>query len=450
MPAAVELSAPELLTAFTATRRQSLALCSPLTPEDMMVQSCPEASPAKWHLAHTTWFFETFVLREYLTGYRPFHPDFLWLFNSYYNDVSNQPEKKLRASFSRPGIDDILAYRRHVEDAIAQLDSEGMPEEAARRIELGIHHEQQHQELLCYDIKNALWTNPLHPAYVEGTTFQSTAPSLRWLEFAGGLTPIGHGGEGFAYDNESPRHTVFLQPFALASRAVTCAEYLAFIEDDGYARPELWLSEGWDTVNAQQWNAPLYWRRIDHRTSEKQTDGAWTVYTMGGLLPLSAIEATPVCHVSYFEADAYARWAGKRLPTEAEWEAAVAECVPSIPGNANLLESGNLHPIAAPDSDLDQVFGDVWEWTRSAYLGYSGYRAPAGALGEYNGKFMVNQMVLRGGSAVTPRSHIRSTYRNFFSPAARWQFAGFRLAQDSLQDSVQTQPIPSRGKDVSR
>jgi ergothioneine biosynthesis protein EgtB len=445
MSAAVELTAPGLLTAFTATRRQSLALCSPLTPEDMMVQSCPEASPAKWHLAHTTWFFETFVLREYLAGYEPFHPDFLWLFNSYYNDVSGQPDKKLRASFSRPGIDEILSYRKHVEDAIERLDQRGMRAEAARRIELGIHHEQQHQELLCYDIKHAFWTNPLHPPFTEGGSFHSSAPTLRWLDFAGGLTEIGHTGEGFAYDNESPRHTVFLQPFALASRAVTCAEYLAFIEDGGYTRPELWLSEGWDAVNTQQWKAPLYWRR---------TDNNWTVYTLRGLLPLSEIAATPVCHVSYFEADAFARWAGKRLPTEAEWETAVAQRVPSVPAHANLLESGQLHPVAAPDSDLDQVFGDVWEWTRSAYLGYPGYRAPAGALGEYNGKFMVNQMVLRGGSAVTPRAHIRSTYRNFFSPAARWQFAGFRLAQDashnSPQDSFQTQPIPSREKDVSR
>ena len=432
MAAVVELSAPGLLTAFTATRRQTLALCTPLTPEDMMVQSCPEASPAKWHLAHTTWFFETFVLREYLSGYQPFHPDFLWLFNSYYNDVSDQPEKKLRASFSRPALDAILAYRRHVEDAIARLDASGMPREAAQRIELGIHHEQQHQELLCYDMKHAFWTNPLHPAYAEGGSFHANDVPLRWLHFDGGLAQIGHDGEGFAYDNESPRHTIFLEPYALASRAVTCSEYLAFMEDGGYTRPDLWLSEGWDTVNAQRWRAPLYWRQID---------GVWMIFTLRGLLPLSELAATPVCHVSYFEADAYARWAGMRLPTEAEWEVAVAARVPQVPANANLLESGHLHPVAAPDSDLDQVFGDVWEWTRSAYLGYPGYRAPQGALGEYNGKFMCNQMVLRGGSAVTPRSHIRSTYRNFFAPATRWQFAGFRLAHDQS---------PVRGKDSSR
>jgi ergothioneine biosynthesis protein EgtB len=398
----------------------------------MMVQSCPEASPAKWHLAHTTWFFETFVLREYLPGYRPFHPDFLWLFNSYYNDVSDQPEKKLRASFSRPALDSVLAYRQHVEDAIARLDTADMASEAAQRIELGIHHEQQHQELLCYDIKHAFWTNPLHPAYTEGSKFHANAVPLRWLHFDGGLAELGHDGEGFAYDNESPRHTVFLQPYSLASRAVTCSEYLAFIEDGGYTRPDLWLSEGWDTLNAQGWRAPLYWR---------QMDGVWMIYTMQGLIPSSELAATPVCHVSYFEADAYARWAGMRLPTEAEWEVAVAARVPQVPANANLLESGHLHPVAAPDSDLDQVFGDVWEWTRSAYLGYPGYRAPQGALGEYNGKFMCNQMVLRGGSAVTPRSHIRSTYRNFFAPATRWQFAGFRLAHDQS---------PVRGKDSSR
>ncbi len=432
MATVAESIAPSLLQNFIRTRRQSLALCEPLTPEDMMVQSCPEASPAKWHLAHTTWFFETFVLREFLAGYRPYHDDFLWLFNSYYNDISDQPEKKLRASFSRPGIDAILIYRQHVEEAIARLEEIGIPEEAARRIELGIHHEQQHQELLCYDIKHALWTNPLHPALTEGGDFSASAPLFRWLDFAGGLTEIGNIGDGFAYDNESPRHTVFLEPFALASRAVTCAEYMAFLEDGGYRRPELWLAEGWDAVRAQQWHAPLYWREID---------GTWMVYTMRGLLPLSAMNATPVCHVSYLEADAYARWAGKRLPTEAEWETAVTERVPSIPANANMLESGQLHPIAATSGDFEQTFGDVWEWTRSAYLGYPGYRAPEGALGEYNGKFMCNQMVLRGGSAVTPRSHIRSTYRNFFSPAARWQFAGIRLAQDES---------PKRGKDFSR
>jgi ergothioneine biosynthesis protein EgtB len=439
MATAVELSAPGLLNAFRAARQQSLALCESLSPEDMMVQSCAEASPAKWHLAHTTWFFETFILREYLSGYRPYDPDFLWLFNSYYNDVSAQPDKKLRASFSRPSLGAILAYRAHVEEAIARLEAQPMPEEAARRIELGIHHEQQHQELLCYDIKHAFWSNPLHPFYREGNDFASGARPLRWLEFAGGLIKIGHSGDSFAYDNEWPRHKEFLEPYALASRTVTCAEYLAFMEDGGYRRPELWLSEGWDTVQAQRWSAPLYWREID---------GGWMIYTMRGLRPLSELAATPVCHISYLEAEAFARWSGKRLPTEAEWEAAVAARVPTLPETANLMESSTFHPVAASGTgeELEQVFGDVWEWTRSAYLGYPGYHAPDGALGEYNGKFMCNQMVLRGGSAVTPRLHIRPTYRNFFSPATRWQFAGIRLAQDLSPKAT----LPMRGKAVYR
>ncbi len=402
-----------------------------------MVQSCPEASPAKWHLAHTTWFFETFVLRPYLSDYRPINPDFVWLFNSYYNDVSVQPEKKLRASFSRPSLADILAYREHVEEAIEQLALSGLDDEAARRIELGIHHEQQHQELLCYDIKNAFWSNPLHPVYTEGGSLAGEAAPLDWVSFEGGLKDIGHAGEDFAYDNESPRHTVFLEPYALATRPVTCAEYLAFIDDGGYARPDLWLSEGWDTVQAQHWEAPLYWRKAD---------GEWMVFTMRGLRPLSELAGTPVCHVSYLEAEAFARWSGHRLPTEAEWEYAVASELTAAPEAANLLESESFHPTAAirSGSRLQQVYGGVWEWTRSAYLGYPGYRAPDGALGEYNGKFMCNQMVLRGGSAVTPRSHIRSTYRNFFSPATRWQFAGIRLAKDSP-----AVPILTQGKALS-
>jgi ergothioneine biosynthesis protein EgtB len=439
MGTAVEITTRSLLPALIQVRRQSLELCRPLSPEDMMVQSCAEASPAKWHLAHTTWFFETFVLREFLPAYQPFHPDFLWLFNSYYNDVSGQPEKKLRASFSRPSLDQVLAYRTYVEDALTQLEAVGMPEEAVRRIELGIHHEQQHQELLCYDIKHALWTNPLHPAYLEsdGAVFTGTAAPLHWIEFPGGVKQIGHSGPAFAYDNELPRHHTYLEPYALAARLVTCAEYRAFLEDGGYQRPELWLADGWDTVQAQQWQAPLYWRKLD---------GEWMVYTLRGLFLLSTLAATPVCHISYYEADAYARWAQKRLPTEAEWEFAAAADQPSAAAPPNLLESGFLHPTSVASEGrgaegLQQMFGDLWEWTRSAYLGYPGYHAPSGALGEYNGKFMSNQMVLRGGSAVTPASHIRSTYRNFFSPATRWQFAGLRLAQD---------PSPARGKDASR
>ncbi|HTZ58738.1 MAG TPA: ergothioneine biosynthesis protein EgtB [Acidobacteriaceae bacterium] len=409
-----------LFEQFSRVRRQSEELCLPLSPEDMMVQSCSEASPAKWHLAHTTWFFETFLLREYLPGYKAFHPDFLWLFNSYYNSVSDQPEKKLRSSFSRPPVDAIFRYRHHVEDGIQQLLASNPPEEAVRRIVLGIHHEQQHQELLAYDIKHAFWTNPLRPPYLDEEVTFSAPPLSKpdWIRYKGGLCEIGYSGDEFAFDNELPRHPEYVRPFALASRLVSCGEYLDFIKDGGYARPELWLSAGWDTVKAEGWTAPLYWR---------QQDGEWRVYTLYGELPLATMLETPVCHVSYFEADAFAHWSGKRLPTEAEWEVAAQ----GLPSTGNFLEDGMLHPLPlgeGPAKGPAQMFGDVWEWTASPYVGYPGFRAVPGALGEYNGKFMSGQMVLRGGSVVTPASHIRATYRNFFSPATRWQFAGIRLA----------------------
>jgi ergothioneine biosynthesis protein EgtB len=402
---------------FCNVRRQTESLCEPLSPEDMMVQSCPEASPAKWHLAHTTWFFETFVLSEFLPGYQPFHPGFRWLFNSYYNAVSDQPFKQLRGSFSRPSLEDILAWRASVDSGILRLVKSAPPEEAERRITLGLHHEQQHQELLAYDIKHAFWTNPLHPVYREGALPQcGPAQPVHWIGHEGGLLEIGHSGKDFCYDNEQPRHKVFLKPFELGSRLVTCGEYLDFMRDGGYERPELWLSDGWDAVRAQQWRAPLYWF---------EEDGTWRVFTLRGPIALSELLATPVCHVSYYEADAFARWAGKRLPTEAEWEIAAE----ALPVEGNLLESGALHPLAAKPADgLQQMFGNAWEWTASAYLGYPGYAPLPGALGEYNGKFMSSLMVLRGGSAVTPASHIRATYRNFFAPASRWQFCGVRLA----------------------
>ncbi len=391
----------------------------------MMVQSCPEASPAKWHLAHTTWFFETFILREFLPEYREFHPDFLWLLNSYYNAISDHPEKKLRASFSRPGLDAVLEYRAHVEAAMERLFEAGMPADAEERLILGLHHEQQHLELLATDIKHAFWTNPLHPSYLEAPLTPSlAAPEMRWIDYPGGLQEIGHDGNGFSFDNETPRHKQYLEPFQLASRPVTCAEFLDFMNCGGYERPELWLSEGWDTVQAQGWRTPLYWHR--------DPDGEWSIFTLRGRVPMNDLAATPVCHISYFEADAFANWAGKRLPTEAEWEIAAA----NLPVKGNLLESGRLHPRECEIFDIEhlesplpnQMFGDVWEWTRSPYIGYTGYRPVAGALGEYNGKFMCNQMVLRGGSIVTPASHIRASYRNFFPAAIRWQFSGIRLA----------------------
>jgi ergothioneine biosynthesis protein EgtB len=392
----------------------------------MMVQSCVDASPAKWHLAHTTWFFETFVLREFVPGYRPFHPDFVWLFNSYYNAVSEQPEKKLRASFSRPRAEEILAYRHHVDAAMEDFTAGEVPEAARERIVLGLNHEQQHQELLITDVKHAFWSNPLHPVYAPGALSAGQARKMQWVEFRGGLRETGYEspdrektGLEFCFDNEGPRHQVYLEPFRLASRPVTCAEYLEFMNERGYERPELWLSEGWTTVQSEKWKAPLYWRR-NAETPE------WEVFTLRGLVSLEDLRATPVCHISYFEADAYARWAQKRLPTEAEWEiAAAGERV-----EGNLVERENYHPQAAGGaSQMEQLYGDVWEWTGSAYLGYPGYRPLAGALGEYNGKFMSNQMVLRGGSVATPASHIRSTYRNFFPPATRWQFSGVRLAE---------------------
>jgi formylglycine-generating enzyme required for sulfatase activity len=432
-------------------------LCEPLTPEDMMVQSCPEASPAKWHMAHTTWFFESFVLREFLPSYRVFNADFAWLFNSYYEGFSAFPEKRLRSSFSRPGLEEVLRYREHVDLAIDRLMGREADAEALRRIELGVNHEEQHQELLLTDILHAFFTNPLRPKYREqgignreqesreqatpadkdrplgtpagskGTRGQErTGPGgqresqpLGFAQFEGGLREAGHEGRGFCFDNELPRHRVWLEPYALANRLVTCGEYAEFMADGGYHKPEFWLSAGWDTVKTHGWRAPLYW-------TEK--DGAWSVFTLRGEQPLGQLETTPVSQVSFYEADAYARWRGRRLPTEFEWEAA-AECQPV---EGNLLDSGCLMPMPATDLVQNEKyamsFGDCWQWTSSAYLGYPGFRPLAGALGEYNGKFMSGQMVLRGGSCVTPALHIRASYRNFFSPETRWQFSGIRLA----------------------
>jgi ergothioneine biosynthesis protein EgtB len=427
----------------------------------MMVQSCPEASPVKWHLAHTSWFFETFVLREFAAGYQPFHPEFRWLFNSYYNSLGDMPEKKLRSSFSRPPLDVILAYRSHVDAAMIARMQHPLEDEAARRIVLGLEHEQQHQELIATDIKHALFTNPLHPVYVEASSQKrndTIAPPLDWVDFSPGLTEIGltldlASADTFAFDNETPRHPFYLAPYRLATRLVTCAEYLAFIDQSGYNRPELWLAEGWTTMRAEGWQAPLYWQR------DSSTNSGWRIYTMHGFRSLDDLSETPVCHLSLFEADAYARWAGHRLPTEFEWEHAASQLgllckeVDSRPAlliypnpesvktlavlpatTANLLETDHLHPApAAALSGLQQMFGDVWEWTQSGYTGYPGYKPLPGALGEYNGKFMSSQVVLRGGSCVTPSTHIRATYRNFFGPSTRWQFSGLRLAQDAAK-----------------
>jgi ergothioneine biosynthesis protein EgtB len=423
--------AAALLEHYRSVRATTMRFCAPLTPEDMMVQSCTEASPVKWHLAHTSWFFETFVLAEFVANYKPFHPDFRWLFNSYYKALGEMPEKKLRASFSRPPLEQILAYREHVDARLCRLLQQTPEDEALRRIVLGLEHEQQHLELAATDIKHAFFTNPLHPAYAPSSPAKdSIAPPLEWVSFTPpspglvsiGVTPDPKAIDSFAFDNETPCHPVYLAPFRLASRPVACAEYLAFIEEDGYARPELWLSEGWDTAQADHWQAPLYWRR------DPANKSGWSVFTLHGWQPLGEISETPVCHLSFFEADAFARWSGHRLPTEFEWEFVAAQ----HPISGNFLESNHLHPqIGSPTARTpQQLFGDVWEWTASPYTGYPGYKPLPGALGEYNGKFMSSQMVLRGGSCVTPASHIRATYRNFFHPATRWQFSGLRLARD--------------------
>jgi ergothioneine biosynthesis protein EgtB len=411
----VQSHALPLLDRFLAVRRQTETLVGPLSPEDQTIQSMPDASPTKWHLAHTTWFFETFLLKPRLAGYRPFDPAFEYLFNSYYEAVGPRHPRPQRGLITRPGVEEIGAYRRHVTEAMSRLINEagGDPPEL---IELGLHHEQQHQELILMDIKHALSLNPQFPAYAAARVPTARGTALGWIDFEGGLVETGHAGREFAFDNEGPRHRSWIDPFALATRLVTCAEYQAFVDDGGYRRPEFWLSAGWECVNQRDWRAPAYW----HEDS---------VFSLAGLRPRSGEE--PVCHVSFYEAAAYAKWAGKRLPREEEWELAAADV--SFDGNlldANAPERGWLHPAPASAEGLVQMIGDVWEWTASPYVAYPGFREPAGAIGEYNGKFMANQMVLRGGCAVTPRDHIRATYRNFFPPDARWMFGGIRLAED--------------------
>jgi ergothioneine biosynthesis protein EgtB len=377
-----------------------------------MLQSMPDCSPAKWHLAHTTWFFETFILSS-LPGYKPFDPRFKQLFNSYYKQLGGHPYRGSRGLMSRPSLEEVHAYRAHVDEAMLR-HLETVDERTASLIELGLNHEQQHQELIVTDIKHALWSMPLGPDRVTQPHVVSSSRPLQWIEFQGGIYEIGFAGDGFAFDNEGPRHEVLLQPFSIGSRLVTNAEYLEFMNDGGYRRPELWLSDGWDTLNAQGWNSPLYW--------EKE-DGEWLEFTFHGLREIDP--AAPICHVSYYEADAFAHWSKARLPREEEWELASV----SSGGSGTFLESGKLRPQPASGGGLQQMFGDVWEWTASPYVAYPGFQTAAGAIGEYNGKFMCNQFVLRGGSCATPESHIRPTYRNFFPPHARWQFMGIRLAK---------------------
>ena len=430
---------------YQAVRAQSVALVQPLLPEDTVVQPSLDVSPPKWHLAHTTWFWETMLLQRFQPGYQLFHPDYAFLFNSYYNSLGSRVNRADRGTLSRPPLADVYRYRTYVDEHMARLLARlpELPAAATELVELGLHHEQQHQELLATDIKYILSTNPLAPGYLESEelrvkseelsnnnsagnssllTFNSSLSAATWLPVPGGIYAVGHQAAGFSFDNELPVHEVLVAPFELQNRLVTNGDFLRFIEAGGYRQFQFWLGEGWDLASREGWAAPLYWSQT--------AEGQWQRYGPTGLEPLNL--AAPVSHVSFYEADAYAQWAGARLPTEAEWEIA-ARHFEATPAGGNWLESNNFDPVALPpDADptqCHQLLGDCWEWTYSAYHPYPGYQRAAGALGEYNGKFMLNQLVLRGGSCATPESHIRISYRNFFHADKRWQFTGLRLAR---------------------
>ena len=416
--------AERLLARFREVRNFTTALSTNLEPEDCVVQSMPDVSPTKWHVAHTTWFFETFILKKWIPDYRSEIPEYAYLFNSYYNAAGDMHRRDLRGLISRPTVKEARRYRSSIDSYVDNLLSdadEKLLDDIEPLLILGIHHEQQHQELLVTDIKHVFAQNPLYPVFRErkASIVPAEVAPMQFVDFEETIVEIGHGGAGFSYDNEGPRHRALIPGFSLASRPVTNGEFLEFMEADGYVRPEFWLSLGWMTVNEQRWQAPLYWVK---------RDGVWWNFTLSGFRLVD--ENEPVTHVSYFESDAYANWSGTRLPTEFEWERAALDC----PIEGNFVENERFHPQPSAalkqDRHLHQMFGDVWEWTRSAYSPYPGYRAAPGALGEYNGKFMCNQYVLRGGSCATSHSHIRRTYRNFFQPEKRWQFTGIRLARD--------------------
>jgi ergothioneine biosynthesis protein EgtB len=416
-----------LLDRYTQVRATTETLAAPLSPEDQTVQSMPDVSPTKWHRAHVTWFFETFVLADHEPEFEPFQDTYWFLFNSYYEAVGPRYARAERGVISRPGAHDVGLYRGNVDDRMRDLLDrldEGSLTKAADTIELGFHHEQQHQELLLMDIKHVLSLNPLRPVYAGSPSAAATPDPLGWVELEGGLVEIGHEGGGFSFDNELPRHQQYLQPYRLADRLVTNGEWLEFIADGGYRRHELWLSDGWARVNAEAWDSPFYWTEVDGRWFEHSLNGTWPVNP--GL---------PVSHVSFYEAEAYATWAGKRLPSEAEWEHAATELLTGAPDElGNLADRTTWHPRPAegPSGGLRQMYGDCWEWTSSAYHPYPGFHPPSGAIGEYNGKFMSNQMVLRGGCAFTPAGHARATYRNFFPHGSRWALSGVRLAEGQV------------------
>lgn len=411
------LAIPPLAIAddYVRIRKQSENLCAPLEPEDYLLQSMADVSPAKWHLAHTTWFFETFVLKPYCDDYTVFNPHFNYLFNSYYNGIGRQYPREQRGQLSRPSVEEVFQYRQYVDNYLLEwLDFEPPTDQVTQVITLGLNHEQQHQELILTDLKYCLFQNPMMPAFLDAPLTPSVTVRENWSPFDKTTFVAGHASDTFCYDNETPAHEQLVLPFQIMNRLTTNQQYLEFIADGGYARPELWLSDGWSHKQAQDWSAPLYWKMID---------GTWFEFTLSGLSPLDL--NAPVTHISYYEAMAFAQWREKRLPTEFEWELAAQNQDQS----GNFVDSGSLHPAPAKSEGLEQLFGDCWEWTQSAYLPYPGFKAPEGAVGEYNGKFMCNQMVLKGGSCATPADHIRASYRNFFYPKDRWQFKGIRLAE---------------------
>ncbi len=409
-----------LLIRYRAIRQQTEYLCQPLEPEDYLIQTTENVSPTKWHLAHTSWFFETFLLSEFLPGYETMHPKYAYLFNSYYVQAGDRHCRPKRGLISRPTVREVYKYRSYIDDRVISLLNEPPAPDIDRLadiVEIGLNHEQQHQELILTDLKHVFSMNPLYPAYRKRSVPKETrTPTISWHEFDGGIAEIGFSGDGFCFDNELPGHKVYLEPFQIASRLVTNAEYIEFMNDGGYQNPVLWLSDGFSVKERENWKSPYYWEKRDDE---------WWMITLQGERKVNPAE--PVCHISHYEADAYARWAGARLPTESEWELASR----SAPDNGNFVETENYHPTPAnDDSGLQQMMGNVWEWTGSSYLPYPGFSPLPGALGEYNGKFMANQMVLKGGSCATPKSHIRKTYRNFFHPDSRWQFTGLRLAKN--------------------
>ena len=412
-----------LLKRYKSVRNFFNILCEPLKTEDYVIQSMPDASPVRWHLAHTSWFFEAFVLQNAVKNYKSLHPQYSFLFNSYYTQIGERFTRSIRGLLSRPTVEEVYEYRKYVDENITEFMencTDSQLKEFGPVIEIGINHEQQHQELMLTDIKHVFSMNPLYPVYIDTyAPVVDYVPKQSFINFDEGIYEIGHPGNDFGYDNEFPRHKEYTKPFGLGNRLVTNREYIDFIEDNGYKNTELWLSDGFSTVEREKWSGPLYWAK---------QDGEWWNFKLTGFHKVDLNE--PVCHISYYEADAYARWAGYRLPTEAEWEIAAG----NLPISGNFVENGNFHPIAIPeeeDNSLKQMYGDTWEWTMSPYIPYPGYKTLPGALGEYNGKFMSNQMILRGGSCATSKSHIRRYYRNFFYPGSRWQFMGIRLAKNN-------------------